>query len=167
MSKASNGIKAGAIAGVVYGIISAVFALISLTMYKNQIINALQSYVNANSVLSSHGFTAQSLYRVELIAGPAVEVVLGIIVGLILGLIFSYISHRLPGSSNVVKGVILGIFLWLILGVLMELANLKEYGSLYYELAVIGSLIAAVAYGVVLGKLYTRFEESGKEAVSS
>lgn len=160
MGESSTGIKAGAVAGIVYGIISAVITFVSLTVFKTQILNSLTKYMSNHPNVASLGYTAQKLYNTVVISGPVVQVIAGIIVGLIFGLIFANIHKHLPGSSMPVKGLIFGIILWLILGVLLGLSSINRYGVSYFALSAGGSLIAALVYGFLLGKLYSSWQES-------
>lgn len=159
MGKGANGVKAGAIAGILYGAVSAVFSYLALVIFKTQIIATLDKYISGNSILSSAGITAQSLYNSELSVGPIGSVVGGIIIGLILGAIFAYAYARLPGKSAGIKGLSFGIILWLIFNVLIGLASVSEYGMNYYLFSIGGGVIGVLLYGFVLGRLFAHYQE--------
>lgn len=160
MGKTSDGIKAGTLSGFVYGIISAIFTSVSLILFKTQVISALTEFMSNRPIYASHGITAQGLYNIERISGPVVGIILGVIIGLIIGIIYAHYKDRLPGSGSVLSGIILGLVFWIILGVLLGLSYLREYGTSFYELYVLGSLVAALSYGYVLAISYKRFEKS-------
>ena len=160
MGKTGDGVKAGAIAGIVYGIISTIFAIVSLSVFKSQIMSTLNSYLSGISNAGSLGITAQSIYNLEFVLVPVVDIIAGIIVGLILGIIFAAVYHKLPGSSGAVKGIIFGIILWIILGLLLNIGNLHEYGASYFGLSVGGALVAALIYGYVMGILFAKWQAS-------
>lgn len=162
MGKSSNGIKAGAVAGIVYGIIAAIVMIVSLIVFKTEVLNALAQYMSTHSIYAANGYTNQKLYNQYMISGPVVEVIAGIIVGLIFGLIFAHVQKHLPGSNMPVKGLIFGLILWVIIGVLIHIGNIGQYGVYYFALTVGGSLIAALAYGYLLGKLYSSWQEGGE-----
>lgn len=162
MGESSNGIKAGVVAGIIYGIISAIVMIVALIAFKSQVMSALTQYMGTHTIYAANGYTAQKLYSQYMISGPVVQIFAGIIVGLIFGLIFAHIHKHIPGSHMPVKGLIFGLVLWLILGVLIHIGNLNQYGVYYFALTVGGSLIAALAYGYLLGRLYSSWQDAGE-----
>lgn len=165
MGKTLNGLKAGALAGVFYGIISMVFTLIALTLFKSEVISALTSFISSNPVYSDRGITPQVLYNADKISGSAVALIGGIILGLILGFIYVHVKERLPGSSKILGGIILGLIMWITLGLVLGAAYAKEYGISYFEVYSGGSLIAALVFGYLLSVFYAR-QESSKSLIN-
>lgn len=166
MGKSSNGVKAGVVAGIVFGIISVIFVTISLIVYKTDVLNTLQQFMSSRPIYASHGYTALKLYNTLTISEPVVFFIGGLIVGLVLGLLFSAVEHRMPGKSLAGKGLVFGIILWIIVGVLLNVRSIGEFGPSYFALIVIGSLLASLAYGVLLGKLYDMFEGNTRVLVT-
>lgn len=166
MGKISSGGKAGTVAGIAFGIISVIFVFISLVLYKTEVLNSLQQFISSRPIYASHGYTALKLYNTLKISEPIVFFIGGLIVGLILGLIFGAVQHKIPGKSSIGKGIVFGIVLWIIVGVLLNIRTIGEYGQSYFALTLIGSLIASLTYGAILGKLYDVFERNAQVLVT-
>lgn len=161
MTKTGNGVKAGAVAGIVYGIIASIFSIVGLVLFKTQVLATLTKYADLASSRSGVTISAQAIYNLEFILSPIVSIIGGIILGLILGLIFAYVYHRLPGSKATTKGMIFGLILWIILGLLLGIGNISEFSLSYYVLtSVVGGFIATIAYGFLMGSLFDRWEKS-------
>lgn len=162
MGKTSVGAKAGAIGGILYGIISGVVGIIGLVLFKSQIISALGTYISKNPIFAENGYTAQKLYNQYMISGTAVDIVLGIILGLVVGILYMHAKDRLPGSGSVFSGMLAGLILWVILGLFLTISTINKYGASYFALHSGGSLIASLLYGAILAVLSGRFERSDR-----
>ncbi len=160
MGRASTGAKSGLVAGLIWGIISAVFTVIALIAVKQEIINALNTYLSGNTL----GLTADSVYNVLLITAPVIDVITGLIGGLILGAIYGWGVNRIPGKNDKIKGMVFGIILWLIFSVALNLGSITEYGLAYYLFTITGGFIGAIVYGYILGTFFGKWwKEPGQD----
>ncbi len=166
MGKTSNGAKAGVVSGLTYGIIAAIFTFLWFNLFKTQVMDAFAKVISSSATLTGQGMTAQSLYNYEMILEPVLAIIEGLIIGLIMGIIFAYVYQKLPGSKITTKGLIFGIILWVILGVLLGISNLREFGTSYYSLYIVGALIGSIVYGYLLGMLFSRFERANEPTVT-
>ena len=163
MGRASTGAKSGLVAGLVWGIISAIFTAVALIALKQDIINALNSYISGNSAAQQVGLTANDLYNTVLVIGPVADIIVGLIVGMILGAIYGWGVNKIPGENYKVKGVVFGIILWLI-SAAFSAQSVGEYGILYTVFNLAGAFVGAIVYGYLLGTFY---EKWSKEPVQS
>ncbi len=155
MNSAGTGGKAGAVAGLVYGFISGIFAAIGLVIFKSQIMSLLEKVIQNNAAASV--LTASGLYNIALISAPVMAVVVGVLIGLILGLIFGAFHDKLPGKGTVLKGIFFGLILWLIFDVGIGGLDIVEYGFTYYLFNIGTGIIAVLAFGYVLSLMYERW----------
>lgn len=166
MGKISNGIKAGALGGLVFGIISAIFIVLALVVFREQVLSALQNYMTTHPIYAQNGYTAQKLYNAFMVSEPVFYSIIAIILGLILGIVFASVHERLPGKNPFLKGLIFGIILWLIIGLFLNRGNLYQYGTSYFGITVTGFLVGSLVYSYLLGYLFNRFENSSKMMIS-
>ena len=153
MSKAMNGIKSGLVAGIVYGVLDSVFAILAVIMFKDQVLASLGQYITNYPSLFSN-ITAMDLYNLSIALIPMIAIIGGILLGLVFGAIFGYAYDRIPGRIPSLKGILFGLILWVVLNVLIGLLDVTEFGWYYYLAGIAGGLVATVAYGYILGTLY-------------
>ncbi len=163
MGNGGIGAKAGLIAGVIYGIISGIGSYALLIVYKTQVMKSLSTLIT--SADKSIGLTAASLYSTELKTAIIGGIFGGLIIGLILGFIFGHIYKKLPGKSNILKGLSFGIILWLIFNVGIGLLNLKTFGITYYISSVGIGIIGVIVYGYLLGYFFGKWNKDTAEPV--
>jgi len=151
MGSAVTGLKAGVLAGIVYGAILAVISYFSVQGMKDTIIASIQNALPANSTI-----TAEGAYELALTLAPVAAVIVGILGGLLLGAIYGWLVEKIPGGSYSVKGLFFGVALWFIFSVLLGLGNL-EYGVVDYLTGLATGIVPALIFGFILGYLYGRF----------
>ena len=112
MWKVGTGAKAGAVAGLAYGILDGILAMATLIIFKADVMNELSKEASAES---AHGITvtAAALYSLTLNLAVAGGIIGGLIIGIILGIIFAYVHNKIPGKNMIVKGEVFGIILCL------------------------------------------------------
>jgi|SRR3984957_18367504 len=151
MGSASNGAKAGVVAGVAYGILLSIVSYFTLLSIKSSVISVL-----SQNLPPSSPFTPEQLFGIALLLTPVIVAVGGVIGGLILGAIYGKLIEKIPGRSPVMKGIIFGAVLWLLVSVLGGYGNI-QYGLEYYLVQVGTGLAGALLFGVLLGYFYGRF----------
>ena len=151
MGSASNGAKAGVVAGVAYGILLSIVSYFTLLSIKDSVISVL-----SQDLPPSSPFTPEQLFGIALLLAPVIAAVVGVIGGLILGAIYGKLIEKIPGKSPVMKGIIFGAVLWLLVSVLGGYSNI-QYGLEYYLVQVGTGLAGALLFGVLLGYFYGRF----------
>jgi hypothetical protein len=151
MGSASNGAKAGVVAGIAYGILLSIVSYFTLISIKSTVISVLSQNLPSNSP-----FTPEQLFGIALLLTPVIVAVAGVIGGLILGVIYGKLIEKIPGKSPVIKGIIFGTVLWLLVSVLGGYNNIG-YGLEYYLVQVGTGLAGALLFGVLLGYFYGRF----------
>jgi CBS domain containing-hemolysin-like protein len=147
MADYGRGAKAGAIAGVVTGIIEAIgtFALFSLTT--DAIKTALQSTTLPAGVTIDQLVTLTQYIAV-------ISVFIGSIIGgAILGIIFAAVYNKYMTSKSLpMRGIVFGIILWLI-GIVLNIGSFS-YGTTYVAVSIIVGLVSSLIYGYLLGHFF-------------
>jgi F0F1-type ATP synthase assembly protein I len=151
MGNATDGAKAGVVAGIPYGIIEAIVAYFALLSMKSTVISTIGSKLPPNTTL-----TANQVFGIALLVAPVAAVIAGVVVGLILGAIYGWLFDRIPGGKPVIKGLIFGVVFWLLVSVVGGVGNLQE-GTVYYLTSAGSGLLTALLFGVLLGYFYGRF----------
>jgi hypothetical protein len=146
-----NGVKAGLVAGILYGIVLAILSYFTVMSEKSTIIAAITKNMPANT-----SFTPEQLYGIALIAAPVVATIGGIIGGLIIGAIYGRLFEKIPGGSSTIKGILVGIVLWVLISVIGGAGNL-QYGIGSYLTGIGVGLVSALLFGFLLGYFYGRF----------
>jgi hypothetical protein len=154
MGKVGTGAKAGSVAGLAYGILDAIFALITLTIFKSDIMKALSKEITASNI----PITAAKLYSFTLDSAVIGGIIGGLIIGIILGIIFAYVHNKIPSKNIVIKGEIFGVILWIIFSVLLGALDIGIYGTTYYLTAIAFDIIPLLVFGFVLGTLYNKWD---------
>ena len=147
MADYGRGAKAGAIAGVVTGIIEAIGTIALFSFTANDIKTALQGTTLPAGITIDQALTA-AMYL-----AAVVTFIASIIVGLILGVIFAAVANKyMTGKSFEMRGLVFGIILWII-GILGNIGNFG-YGTTYIAVSVLIGLIASLIYGYLLGHFF-------------
>src|SRR5713101_5811554 len=129
MADYGRGAKAGAIAGVVTGIIEAIGTIALFSFTANDIKTALQG-----TTLPA-GITIDQAVTAAMYLAAAVTFIASIIVGLILGVIFAAVANKyMTSKSFEMRGLVFGIILWII-GILGNINN--SYGSTYIAASIV------------------------------
>ncbi|TMI62135.1 hypothetical protein E6H16_06425 [Candidatus Bathyarchaeota archaeon] len=138
MADYGRGAKAGAIAGVVLGIIEAVGIYATFSFTSDSIKRTLPAGITID----------QALYA--LVIGTFVGSIIG---GVILGVIFAAVANKyMTSKSFEMRGLVFGIILWII-GILGNIGNFG-YGTTYIAVSVLIGLIASLIYGYLLGHFF-------------
>jgi len=144
MKDFGRGVKVGVCTGIIYGIISPIFLLISGEY------NYLYSTTSGNFLVIIWVFGT-------LIYG----IIFGIIYGLIFGLIYAAVYDKIPGTSSTVKGIILSLLLWLIFSfsTFMFITSLPISRSTYDNTIII-TLLGFLLLGFLVGVFWDKFKPS-------
>lgn len=156
MAISTDGVRAGFIAGLVYGILDAVIAIILVLSFREEVIASLNVYLTQYHALFGDR-SAVDLFNLSVSLIPMISVSGGVALGTFLGALFAGSYEKLPGRGARAKGISLGLILWLILSVLLGLLNIGPFGIYYYLSGAAGGLVATVVYGYLLGTLYIYF----------
>jgi len=148
----STGLKAGALSGVIDGVILAPISYYMVLLMKDEIISGIEASLPAGSP-----FTPQQLFDLVLIMVPIFAIIGGLIAGLILGAIYAWTYNKIPGKTPFLKGLVYGAILWVIFGLLLGLSNLLQYGIIPYLMSVAETLVASMVFAALLGVFYGRF----------
>jgi len=151
LGRVGTGAKAGVVSGVVYGAFSAVFAYISSSMIKEQMMAFIEETLPPNSLV-----TVEQVYEFLLIFGAVFTVIIGVVTGVIIGAIYGWGYEKIPVGNSIYKGLIFGIILWVIIDVLLGFGNL-QYGTTYFALSLAWDLVIALVFGALLGVFYDKF----------
>jgi hypothetical protein len=147
MADYGRGAKAGAIAGVVTGIIRAIGAIALFSFTANDIKTALQGTTLPAGITIDQAVTA-AMY-LEVVAA----FIGSIIGGVILGVIFAAVANKyMTSKSFEMRGIVFGIVLWII-GILGSIGNFG-YGTTYIAASVLIGLVASLIYGYLLGHFF-------------
>src|SRR5437899_8856922 len=147
MADYGRGAKAGAIAGVVLGVIEAIgyVALFSFIM------DSIRTAVQGTTLPA--GLTVDQVISATLYALVIFTFVGSIILGAILGVIFAAVHNKYMTSKSLpMRGIVFGIILWLI-GIGFNIGNFS-YGTTYVAVSVILGLVASLIYGYLLGHFF-------------
>ena len=145
MKDFGRGVKAGACAGIIYGIISPIFLLISGGY------NYLYSTPSGNFLIMIWVFSTllTLLY----------SIIYGIICGIIFGLIYAAVYDKIPGTSSTVKGIILSLLFWLIFSFFILWFVFSPIGrSTIFSNTIITSLLVYLVFGFLVGMFWDRFK---------
>jgi len=138
MAEYGRGAKAGAIAGVVLGIIEAIGIYATFSFTRDSIKSTLPAGITIDQVLYT------------LVIGTFVGSIIG---GVILGVIFAAVANKyMTSKSFEMRGLVFGIVLW-ISGILGNIGNFG-YGTTYIAASVLIGLVASLIYGYLLGHFF-------------
>lgn len=117
------------------------------------------------NVIAMLGNMAQDMMN---IGGMAVGWALHFMIGaVIFGALFHQFNDKLPGDSQVKKGLVFGVGAWLVMMVgVMPMAGAGMFGMALGMMAPVMTLMLHLIYGAVLGFAYNRLAPAGGEAGS-
>lgn len=145
MADYGRGAKAGAVGGIVYGVISTILALAVISVL-------VPGFWTRIGMVSATGMVIGA-FAVTNIVG-------GLIGGLIFGLIYAAVRGSLPGGSSVAKAMVLAIIFWLIFGLGLSFNYISTLAAASGAAAggyVLVGLASSLIYGALLGKLWESF----------
>ncbi|MBO0888157.1 hypothetical protein J2P12_03560, partial [Candidatus Bathyarchaeota archaeon] len=145
--------KAGMVAGLAYGAITALSESL-LLFFSSEISAEIQLGLSEGDTA---GLSSSQIITLAILIVVLASIIGGVILGAILGIVFSALNTRyLRGRSILSKAVLFSLLLW-ILGASLGLTGLFDYGGLYGLAQLVLGLAATLAYGYILGRLYPRF----------
>jgi len=151
MAEYGRGAKAGLVSGAISGIIIAISQAALFQFYTNEVRTAIQSAIPPGSPLTVDQLMTITFYSILIGSFFA-----GLIGGAILGLIFAAVHTKYMKSSSLqMKGLVFGVVLFII-GTLLGLSGLS-YGTSYFVLSEVFSLVANLIFGYLLGSFFGRF----------
>lgn len=146
MADYGRGAKAGAIAGVVTGIIEAIGTIALFSFTANDIRTAFQ-----RTTLPA-GITIDQAVTAAMYLAAVLTFIGSIIGGLILGVIFAAVANKyMTSKSFEMRGLVFGIILWII-GILGIINS--SYGSTYIAASIVIGLVSSLVYGYLLGHFF-------------
>jgi len=147
MADYGRGAKAGAIAGVVLGIIEAIGLYATFSFTRDSIKSAIQGTTLPAGITIDQ---AVDLALHTLVIGTFVGSIIG---GVILGVIFAAVANKyMTSKSFEMRGLVFGIVLWII-GILGNIGNFG-YGTTYIATSVLIGLVGSLIYGYLLGHFF-------------
>lgn len=150
MGKVVDGLKAGLVAGTVFGVILAVIGYFTLIYMKDELI----SLISADPLKLD--LVAEQIYNMALAVGLVMAFAGGILGGLILGAVFGWGYEKIPGRKPVYKGLVFGVILWLVSGVLSSLFIARSL-TIYTVTNMAINFSLATIFGILVGFFYRRF----------
>lgn len=96
------------------------------------------------------------------LGGPAVGWALHFMIGAVLfGAIFHQLNEKLPGDSQIKKGMVFGVAAWLVMMIaVMPMAGAGMFGMALGMMAPVMTLMLHLIFGAVLGYAYNRLAQS-------
>ncbi|PKP54066.1 MAG: hypothetical protein CVT90_02085 [Candidatus Altiarchaeales archaeon HGW-Altiarchaeales-3] len=167
MADLVRGVKAGAGAGAVMGLLGGILSIVLMfTILHDEYIKLFEQTLAA--MPAGSGMSADSLLMISAVFGVIGGLIMGIIFGLILGLIYAALYDKIPGKTAIAKGLITGLAYFVIMTGFSVLTNALFSGqaeamgidqsSLMTGVNYITSFITALVFGYVLGWLWIKFE---------
>lgn len=153
MTEYIRGTKAGVISGLLWGgLVAAAFAL-NVEIFYSQLANSLNQALltdpNATNGLPVSIFINNN---VELAVGE--DIVLGAVFGMAIGILFSTISYRfLLNRKTHIKAMIVSLFFYVTYQIAIGPLDVID---------IVGSLLATLLAGYLMGVLYDRFGPIGE-----
>ncbi|MBN2042650.1 MAG: hypothetical protein JW754_02490 [Candidatus Aenigmarchaeota archaeon] len=155
--------KAGAVAGVIYGFLTAIAGIVYMVMMKEEVITTIRTALSAYGNLP---ITAEDLYPMSLAGAIPGGLINGLIVGIILAFVFAIIYNELIGKNSMIKGVCFSVLILIGIGIGEMAAPGISAGLILLNSRFLPSLALGVifflAYGYLLGMFYDRFGKPKK-----
>lgn len=117
------------------------------------------------NVIAMLGSMAQDMMGM---GGAAVGWALHFMIGAVIyGVLFDKLNDKLPGDSQIKKGMVFGVAAWLVMMVgIMPMAGAGLFGMALGMMAPVMTLMLHLIFGAVLGYAYNRLAPAGGEAGS-
>ena len=155
--------KAGAVAGVIYGFLSAIAGIIYMVVMREEVISTIRTALSAYGDLP---ITAEDVYPMSLVGAIPGGLINGLIVGVILAFVFAIIYKELIGKNSMIKGLCFSILILIAVGLGEMAAPGLSAGIILLNSRFLPSLALGVlfflAYGYLLGMFYDRFGQHKK-----
>jgi len=156
----SRVLKAGAVSGIIYGVMQGFVALLSYVFYREQIIAMIRASIPSNVNIP---MTMDQLADIGMMAAIPGSIIGGIIAGIIVCFVFSLMYEELMGRNSKRKG----LFICILIAAGIVLGELAYPGGLvgsillvqtrYLMLAPL-SIAFFIIFGYIMGVFYDRFE---------
>jgi len=155
------GLKTGVVAGAIYGLLSGIVTLAITIVMREDIINQIQAQFAR--LPQDIPITAEQIYPITVVMSIPGSVIGGVIVGAILGIVFLVLYGELLGKNSKRKGLCFAILLIIGTG-LAELAFPKSGLPLImiqttYIMFTPVNILFFLVFGYLLGKFYDRFKK--------
>jgi len=137
-------LKRGLIAGLISGVLAAIFSYIIMVSFKDDVIKQLEP------IAESISRSVEELYQITLYNGMIWNIVLMLFIGMILAILYSRIYHRIPGETSISKGLVLGFIFGIIFG---ATALVGGFTSLTIA-DLLSNIIVFSIYGIILGYMF-------------
>jgi len=165
MADMVRGLKAGAAAGLVMGIIGGVVDL--LLMFT--ILNAeyLRMYEQVMATMPPEAaMSANTLLMISAVTVVIFAVIFGLIFGAIIGVIYAWLYESIPGKTSIAKGIVVGAVYFVFsiaFSLVMQMAfsgqsQGMEPGSMITGAGYVTGFVNAMIFGYLLGLLWDKFE---------
>jgi hypothetical protein len=159
----SRVLKTGVVAGAIYGVLQGIVSVLSYIFYREQIIETIRASIPSNANIP---MTMDQLANIGMVFAVPGSIIGGIIAGIIICFIFSLMYVELLGKDSKRKGVFLSL---LILAAVAagELAYPGVIGGIFMvqtRFILLAPLSGAffVVLGFMLGLFYDRFDTKRK-----
>ncbi len=150
--------KAGAVAGVIYGFLTAIAGMVYMVMMREEVISSIRT------ALSGYGnlpITAEDIYPMALMGAIPGGLINGLIVGIILAFVFAVLYNELIGKNSMIKGLCFSVLILIAVGIGEMAAPRLSAGLILLNSNFLPSLALGVifflAYGYLLGMFYDKF----------
>lgn len=159
----SRVLKAGALSGIIYGILQGIVSVLSYIFYREQIIEMLRAAMPSNVNIP---LTMDQLANIGMMYAIPGSIIGGIIAAIIVCFIFSLMYDELLGKNSKRKGVFLCLLV--LAGIVLgELASPGVIGGIFmvqtrYLLLAPVSVAFFLVLGYLLGIFYDRFDTKRK-----
>ena len=151
-----RGIKAGVVAGLIWGVVHALLGSVFFVF--------IASLLGIPTTPPPFGGR-----YVALRVNPFMGLIIGPIFGVILGIIFAFTYNRLPGKqlSSMAKGMVLALTVWVILFLMtvptgvstgLFFSELEEYRTLQIIMTAFALWFFVIFLGQQLGRFWDRFK---------
>jgi hypothetical protein len=150
MSKITIGAKAGLIAGIVEGILSAPLAYYFILVIKEDMLAGIRSSLKEAPIAVSE----EQIFNFIITITPIAVVIASILIGLVVGIIYATIQHKLPAESHIAKAITFSLIIWLIFtipSITLQPTSVKILNNIWL------GIIPVLVYGIVLGLMFQRF----------
>jgi len=144
LGKVLRGIKAGALAGLSFSLLSSILLYFLLLSLKEDILLLLEQVSIPNIPL-------EEVYNLILFFSPIIFGVASFLFGILTGIIYSYLEGKIPINNPLLKGITFSIIIWILLSLIPSLP-FSPFGFNYLL------IIPSILYGIILGFFYNRFK---------
>jgi hypothetical protein len=160
--------KGGLAAGAIYGLLTGIVSTAYIVLMKEQVIAQIR--IALASVPGGVPITAEDIYPITLISAIPSALIYGVILGAILGMVFSFFYAELMGKNSRMKGLLFSILIIVALAIGEAAAPNHSLGIImvntnFLPLAPVGVALFLL-FGFLNGVFYDRFSCKKKKRPS-